>query len=353
MALSIQKNIQLKAYNSLRLPAVVDYFCAVSTEQDLLAALGYARQQGLQVTPLGGGSNLVLAGDLQGLVVKLDTRGIRSQVNDSIVEVCFAAGEDWHSAVLHCLERGWYGLENLSLIPGTVGAAPIQNIGAYGVELADLFVSLRAVEIATGELHTFDREACQFGYRQSVFKAALCDQFIILDVTLRLSRQPSINIQYPALRQLAKDQGLLEDGEPSAQLTPVKVSELVCQIRSSKLPNPAQIPNAGSFFKNPLVSSEQAESLLQTYPQMPTFPQPDQQVKIPAAWLIDRCGYKGVARGPIAVHKDQALVLTHNPEIEGGGDGSQLLAFASELQAAVEERFSIRLETEPRIYGST
>ena len=183
MALSIQQNIQLQRYNSLRLPAVADYFCAVSTEEDLLAALDYARQHRLAVTPLGGGSNLVLAGDLQGLVIKLDIRGISSKVHGDRVEVCFAAGEDWHRAVLYCLERGWYGLENLSLIPGTVGAAPIQNIGAYGVELADLFVSLRAVEIATGKLHSFDREACQFGYRQSVFKAAARDQFIILDVT--------------------------------------------------------------------------------------------------------------------------------------------------------------------------
>lgn len=352
MALSIQQNIPLQAYNSLRLPASAEYFCTVTSEEELCAALDYARQQGLEVTPLGGGSNLVLAGDLKGLVIKLDIRGISSRPQANSVEVCFAAGENWHRAVMDCLDRGWYGLENLSLIPGTVGAAPIQNIGAYGVELADLFVCLRAVEISTGELCTFDAAACQFGYRDSVFKGAFKDQFIILDVTLRLHTQPSINIAYPALQQAAAESGLLVNGSPLDKLTPQLVSELVCRIRSSKLPDPAEIPNAGSFFKNPLVSSTHAQSLLRRYPQMPTFAQPGGQVKIPAAWLIDQCGFKGVSRGPVAVHKHQALVLTHNLN-NGGGDGSQLLALAAELQDAVEQRFSIRLETEPRIYGST
>ena len=351
MAFSLQQNIPLQAYNSLRLPASAEYFSAVNTEQELFAALDYARQQSLRVTPLGGGSNLVLVGDLQGLVIKLDIRGISSRQQADRVEVTFAAGENWHRSVMDCLDRGWYGLENLSLIPGTVGAAPIQNIGAYGVELADLFVSLRAVEIASGELRTFDAEACQFGYRDSIFKGALKDQFIILDVTLRLSTEPSINISYPALHQTATEAGLLVNGSPSDKLTPQLVSELVCQIRSSKLPDPAEIPNAGSFFKNPLVSSAHAHRLLQCYPQMPTFSQSDGQVKIPAAWLIDQCGFKGVSRGAVSVHKHQALVLTHNPNMSGG-DGSQLLALAAELQDAVEQHFSIRLETEPRIYGS-
>ena len=346
MSLSIQQHISLQPYISLALPAYAEYFCSLDGEEDLLAALAYARAHQLQVTALGGGSNLVLAGDIAGLVIHLNTKGYSycNGAEADSVDVTFAAGENWHQAVLTTLEQGWYGMENLSLIPGNIGAAPIQNIGAYGVELEDIFVSLRAVEIASGKLCSFTKADCQFAYRDSLFKNAARDQYIILDVTLRLSTKPQVNTRYPALQQA------IADAQISEPLTPEKVSELVCQIRRQKLPDPTITPNAGSFFKNPLVESAAAEQLLERYPQMPNFPQPDKQTKIPAAWLIDQCGFKGITRGPVGVHKHQALVLVNNLR-EGGANGEQLLALAEELRDGVWKRFSIRLEIEPRVYG--
>ncbi len=348
MSLSIQQHISLQPYNSLALPAYAEYFCSLDGEEDLLAALEYARVNQLDVTALGGGSNLVLVGDIAGLVIHLNTKGY-SHCNGAeadSVEVTFAAGENWHQAVLTTLEQGWYGMENLSLIPGNMGAAPIQNIGAYGVELEDIFVSLRAVEIASGKLCSFTKTDCQFAYRDSLFKNAARDQYIILDMTLRLSKKPQVNIRYPALQQAIAEAGINDS------LTPQRVSELVCQIRRQKLPDPAVTPNAGSFFKNPLIETAAAEQLLELYPQMPNYPQPDKQTKIPAAWLIDQCGFKGMTRGPVGVHQYQALVLVNNLS-EGGANGSQILALAEELRAAVLARFSIALEIEPRVYGSS
>ncbi len=344
MSLIIEQHISLQPFNSLALPASAEYFCSVTDKQELLAALDYAREHQLEVTPLGGGSNLVLAGDLSGLVIYLNIKGFSYSVAGESVEVTFAAGENWHEGVLSTLQRGWYGLENLSLIPGNMGAAPIQNIGAYGVELADLFVSLRAVEIASGELCVFDRAACQFGYRDSLFKNAARDQYIIIDITLRLTTSPAVNISYPAIMAAVAEAGL-EDN-----LTPEAVSQLVCQIRQQKLPDPAVIPNAGSFFKNPVIADSAVAELHKRYPQMPAYPQPQQQSKIPAAWLIDQCGFKGVRRGSLGVHKHQALVLVNHQD-KGTGSGELLLALADEICDAVWQRFSIRLEIEPRVYG--
>ena len=346
MSLTIQQNFSLQPLNSLALPAHAEFFCEVCDQQQLLAALDYAREHQLEVTPLGGGSNLVLADDLCGLVIHLNTKGIKHAIVGDCVEVCFAAGENWHQGVLTTLQRGWYGLENLSLIPGNMGAAPIQNIGAYGVELADLFVSLSAIEIATGKHCEFDKAACEFAYRDSLFKNSARDKYIIVDITLRLTTTPTVNVSYPALKAAVLKAGLEGD------LTPELVSQLVCKVRGEKLPDPQVTPNAGSFFKNPVVSGSAAATLLEQYPQMPSYPQPDQCKKIPAAWLIDQCGFKGVRRGSLGVHKNQALVLV-NYLSEGGGTGAQLLALAEELRDAVWQRFSIRLEIEPRVYGSS
>ncbi|MGB0449978.1 MAG: UDP-N-acetylmuramate dehydrogenase [Porticoccaceae bacterium] len=344
MSLAIQQQISLQSLNSLALPAYAEYFCSVTDQQQLITALDYAREHRLPVTPLGGGSNLVLAGDIRGLVIALDNRGFSYSQSGDSVEVTFAAGENWHQCVLSTLQRGWYGMENLSLIPGNMGAAPIQNIGAYGVELADLFVSLRAVEIATGRLCEFDRGACQFGYRDSLFKNSARDQYIILDISLRLSTNPAVNISYPALKAAVAEAGLENN------LTPQAVSELVCQVRQQKLPDPAVIPNAGSFFKNPVIADCAVAKLRSRYPEMPAYSQPQQQSKIPAAWLIDQCGFKGVRRGSLGVHKHQALVLVNYLD-KAGGNGKQLLALADEICQAVWQRFSIRLEIEPRVYG--
>ncbi|MDB9814707.1 UDP-N-acetylmuramate dehydrogenase, partial [bacterium] len=229
----IEQNASLQDLNSLALPAYAEYFCSVSGISQIQQALAFAREKGLQVTPLGGGSNMVIAGDIQGLVLHLDLKGMSSKpvANDQI-EVTFAAGENWHEMVQLCLQKGWYGLENLALIPGNMGAAPIQNIGAYGVELCDLFVSLQAIEISTGELMVLDNKQCQFGYRDSVFKQAYKDRFLITHVCLRLSTQPTAQVQYPALAEALGDKAV----------TPELVSETVCRIRQQKLPDPADLP---------------------------------------------------------------------------------------------------------------
>ncbi len=336
---TILEKVSLQPYNSLALPAVAEYFCAVQNVAELLAALEFARSKDLAVTPLGGGSNIVLAGDVAGLVLSVELKMLSHRRLGKLVEVTFAAGENWHDQVLHCLQQGWYGLENLSLIPGNMGAAAIQNIGAYGVELADLFVSLRAIDKQSGETITFDKAACEFGYRDSLFKHAGRDRYIIIDITLALSTEPKINVQYPALKAAIDEQ--------TGEITPQLVSAMVCQIRSSKLPDAKIIPNAGSFFKNPIIPQTQAAALFQQYPNMPSYVQINGDIKLPAGWLIEQCGLKGAVRGPVGVHDQQALVLVNS----GGGSGAQLLALAEEVRGAVLERFAVLLEIEPRVYG--
>ncbi|MDB4322034.1 UDP-N-acetylmuramate dehydrogenase [bacterium] len=335
--LEIKENASLQGLNSLALPAYAEYFCSVSGISQIQQALAFAREKGLQVTPLGGGSNMVIAGDIQGLVLHLDLKGMSSKpvANDQI-EVTFAAGENWHEMVQLCLQQGWYGLENLSLIPGNMGAAPIQNIGAYGVELCDLFVSLQAIEISTGELIELNNKQCEFGYRDSIFKQAYKDRFLVTHVCLRLSTQPRAQIQYPALADA------IGDRTP----TPELISETVCRIRQQKLPDPAMLPNAGSFFKNPLVPVSGLDRLQANGIQSPRYAQLDGTYKIPAAWLIDQCGFRGQRRGNVGVHEHQALVL-----VNYGGTGNQLLALATEIQDAVFAKFGIALEIEPRLYG--
>lgn len=344
----IQQNIALQHFNSLGLQARAEYFCSISELDELLEVLAFARDQGLAITALGGGSNIVLAGDIAGLVIHLNLRGVSHRLDSAYnaVEVTWGAGENWHQQVLLSLEQGWYGLENLSLIPGTMGAAPIQNIGAYGVELADLFVSLRAVDLLSGELVSFDRDQCQFGYRDSLFKQAGRDRYIIIDITLRLSTEPSINTTYPALGAAmvayCAEHNLLPES-----VTPKMISQLVCTIRQQKLPDPNLLPNAGSFFKNPLLASEQLATLLAQFPQMPHYPQTDGSAKVPAAWLIEQSGFKGAVRGRVAVHDQQALVLVNR----GDASGAELMALALEISEAVGQGFGINLEIEPRIYG--
>ena len=339
---TILEQVSLEPYNSLALPAVAEFFCAVQDSAALLAALEFARSKNIEVTPLGGGSNIVLAGDIAGLVLSIELKGVTHRVLDQVVEVTFAAGENWHDQVQRCLQQGWYGLENLSLIPGNMGAAAIQNIGAYGVELADLFVSLKAIDKLSGEILELDKAACEFGYRDSLFKHAGRDRYIIVDITLALSTVPNINIQYPAL------QAAVDAHSASAwEITPELVGAMVCQIRASKLPDPKTIPNAGSFFKNPIVPQLQVLRLSREYPKMPGYAQSNGDSKVPAGWLIEQCGLKGAVRGPVGVHQQQALVLVNS----GGGSGAQLLALAEEVRAAVSQRFDIDLEIEPRVYG--
>lgn len=330
----------LRDYNTLALPAVAEYLCTVTTPDELDAARDFARARQLSITVLGAGSNVVLAGDIGGLVVRNALPGIqRVAQRGSEVMVRVGAGENWHGLVLDCLDQGWFGLENLALIPGCAGAAPIQNIGAYGVELAQYFVSLEAVLLDSGEVIQLDREDCRFGYRDSVFKGELQGRVAITAVTLALSTAASPCLEYPELRAAVAH---------LAAPTPQEVCAAVCALRRAKLPDPVARPNAGSFFKNPVMAAAEVEALRRRYPDLPTYLQADGRVKLPAAWLIDRAGWKGHRQGPVGVHDRQALVLVHF----GGGRGDQLLRLAADIAADIGHRFGVALELEPAILGS-
>ena len=327
--------------NTLALDARARYLCNAANLDDLRTARRFALERGLGLTVLGGGSNVVLAGDIPGLVVRVALPGIEAvAVRGDQVEVRVGAGESWHGLVGHCLARGWFGLENLALIPGRAGAAPIQKIGAYGVELANRILSLDALDLDSGELVRLDRAACRFGYRDSIFKHDLQGRVIITAITLTLSTTPRPCLDYPELRD-----ALAPEADPS----PRAVYDAVCALRRRKLPDPAERPNAGSFFKNPVVSPAQAAALQARFPDMPGYPQAGGALKIPAAWLIDRAGWKGQRRGAVGVHDRQALVLVHF----GGGTGEELLALAGAIADDVAARFGVHLELEPVVLGES
>lgn len=332
----------LRPYNSLALQGRARALLRLTQASRLLPALQWAADRDLPVIALGEGSNVVIAGDLEALVLRIETRG-REVLDETAGSVCLrvAAGENWHQLVQWCLGEGYYGLENLALIPGSVGAAPVQNIGAYGVELASFVRAVHCVEIAKGAERTLTGDDCGFGYRDSVFKRELRDKLIITAVDFTLPRQPQVQAQYPALANALEQRKL-------ADPTPQDIFDTVVDIRRSKLPDPTQLPNAGSFFKNPVVSSENARELARQFPGLPLYPQADEQIKLPAAWLIDYCGWKGYRRGDIGVHAEHALVLVNY----GGDNGRALLALAAEVAATVEETFGISLEIEPRVYGA-
>jgi UDP-N-acetylmuramate dehydrogenase len=339
--MQILRGESLQPYNTLSLKARAAALVRVGSDEELLAAFAWAAEQGLPVVPLGQGSNVVLARDLEALVVRQETRGIEiiDEVDDRVT-LRVAAGENWHALVQWTLRQGMYGLENLALIPGTVGAAPIQNIGAYGVELQSCLLQVHALAIADGRSHTLSRADCEFGYRDSVFKQGLRDKLVITAVDLRLSRVPELHTGYPALA------AALAQTDVSA-LTAQDVFNTVVNIRRSKLPDPAVEPNAGSFFKNPLVPAEEAEALMAKFTGLPGYPQEDGRVKLPAAWMIDHCGWKGYREDDIGIHPQHALVIVNY----GNDNGEQLLSLASEVAATVADTFGIQLVIEPRVYG--
>ncbi len=331
----------LLARNTLRLQSNARALVEVSSAPELADALDWARAEGLAVLPLGAGSNVVLAGDVDALVL-VQRDGEMQVLDDAVnrVDLRVSAGHDWHALVRRTLDHGFYGLENLALIPGTVGAAPIQNIGAYGIELDRFVRTVHAWDIATGETLALSKDECGFGYRDSVFKGDLRDQVVITAVDLRLSRQASPELSYPALQQELEQQRV-NDPQPE------DVYRAVVDVRSRRLPDPAVEPNAGSFFKNPVVALPQAEILRRAHPELPTYPQADGRLKIPAAWLIDQTGWKGQRRGGVGVHPGHALVLVNY----ASESGAELLELADEIAASVQQRFGIALEIEPRVYG--
>lgn len=331
---SIKENISLKPYNTFGFDVSAKYFCEIETVEDLIKVL-----QETQVQPLlflGGGSNILLLKDFPGLVLKMNIKGIRISAEDvNSVTVSAGAGEVWHDLVCYTLEQGWGGLENMSLIPGTVGAAPMQNIGAYGAEVKDTFVSLKALNRATLEVETFDRDRCQFGYRESFFKHEGKDRYVIVEVSFKLEKHPVVNTTYGAIKDTLAAMNI---STPTVK----DVSNAVIHIRRSKLPDPAEIGNSGSFFKNPEIPKVQYEALKRDFPEMPAYPIDEHTVKVPAGWLIEHTGWKGQRFGAVGVHARQALVLVHY----GGGKGDEIKALAERIQSAVAEKFGIGISAE-------
>lgn len=334
----IQQDVSLKAFNTFGLEARAKHFCEFQTIEELTETLKH-KLPDQDFLILGGGSNMLLTQDFEGLVLKNGLKGISLiKEDDDHIWVKAMAGENWHQFVLHCIEQGWAGIENLSLIPGTVGAAPMQNIGAYGVEIKDVFESLEAVEIVTGTVQTFDNVTCAFGYRESIFKKEAKGKYVIASVIFKLNKVPRFNTSYGAIQDTLKAMGV-------ETLSLKAVSDAVISIRQSKLPDPAEIGNAGSFFKNPTIDKVDYEGLKAEFESIPGYEQPGNRIKIPAAWLIEQAGWKGKTFGEIGVHKNQPLVLVNY----GEGKGSDIKNLAFEIQASVTSKFGIELTPEVNI----
>lgn len=335
--LQLQHNINLKPYNTFGMDVLAKDFVEITSEDELPALLKMINQYSGKVMFLGGGSNVLFTSDFDGLVVKISTKGIEIIDQDpGFVYVRGMAGENWDDFVQFCVIRGFGGLENLSLIPGNVGTSPIQNIGAYGVEIKDTFYMLDAVSLRSGEFREFYAEDCAFGYRDSVFKNELKGQYLILSATFRLSRKPVINTTYGAIAA-----ELTAIGEaPSIK----SVAKAVTNIRRSKLPDPEEIGNAGSFFKNPVIDQKKFIELKSFYPEIPAYPN-EHGVKLAAGWLIEQCGWKGFREGDAGVHVRQALVLVNY----GTANGAQMLNLAHKIIASVKEKFGVEIEAEVNI----
>jgi UDP-N-acetylmuramate dehydrogenase len=333
----LQRDFPLRNLNTFGIDATAHAYLPVVDADLLRAVRNDAVLAALPRLVLGGGSNLLLTRDFPGLVLHMRNTGIAIVDSDEqATYVRAAAGENWHRLVLWTLAQGLGGLENLSLIPGNVGASPIQNIGAYGVEIKDILHSLTIYDFISDAISTLHNADCAFAYRDSIFKHALRNRAVVLDVTFALPKQWQPRIDYAELAKTLTARGV-------SQPTPMQISEAVIAIRSAKLPDPAVIGNAGSFFKNPVVAAEQRNDLLQKFPGLISYIQADGSFKLAAGWLIDQCGWKGKTMGAAGVYPQQALVLVNN----GGASGAEIVALARAIQADVQERFGVMLEPEP------
>ena len=340
-SLTVLEHVDLAEYTTFGISAIARWFVSVQSVEELRQALAWAKSKELEILVLGGGSHMLLHGDVQSRVIFIQLKGIDVLSDDGRqLEVAAGAGENWHDFVMHTLDQGWGGLENLSLIPGSVGASPMQNIGAYGVEIRDHFAWLDAVRISDGALQRFTAEDCAFGYRESVFKREEKGKWILVRVAFHLDRESPLRMGYGAIEQELQHL-------PEAERTHRDVSDAVIRIRQSKLPDPAQIGNAGSFFKNPTIPAEQANALLAIHPNMPNYPQPSGEVKLAAGWLIEQAGWKGHNRTTHGVHDRQALVLVHF----GGATGKEVWDLARDVMASVKDRFGVSLEPEVNQVG--
>lgn len=341
----IQENISLKPYNSFGIDARAKYFTSFSSVEQLRDIInspyaGLASNNDSQnPLVLGGGSNMLLTKDFDGLVMKNEVKGIHILKQDEdFIYVKAGAGENWHSFVMYCVENNYAGVENLSLIPGNVGASPMQNIGAYGVEIKDVFYELEAFHLEERTVRKFSLEECRFGYRESIFKGKYRNQFVILSVTYRLNKNPVFNTSYGAISQELEKMKVKD-------LSIKAISRAVINIRSSKLPDPKETGNAGSFFKNPQVSIQQFEELQKKYPSIIGFPFGEEQKKLAAGWLIEQCGWKGYRNGDAGCYPKQALVLVNY----GNAKGSEILKLSEDIIRSVQEKFGVTLEREVNI----
>lgn len=340
LSMNFIRNYSLKPHNTFGVEVLSQYFIEVETIDHLKHAITKAKTEHLPILILGGGSNILFTKDFEGLTIRLNLKGIETQVqDDESVLVTAQAGENWHQFVLYTLEKGYGGLENLSLIPGNVGTSPIQNIGAYGVEIKDYLESCKVLNLETLEIETFDNTQCQFGYRDSIFKREGKGKYIILSVTFRLKQSHhKLKTDYGAIQSELEAQGITEP-------TIKDISNAVIAIRSSKLPNPKDIGNAGSFFKNPTISQDHFNELKNTHPEIPGYPNP-QGIKVPAGWLIETAGWKGKQIGNVATHKKQALVIIN---ANGQATGKEIYDFSAKIIESIAQQFGITLEREVNI----
>ena len=332
----VLSNFSIKDYNTFNIDVKSNKFISINTEDQLINYLTKNKGQE-DIFFLGGGSNVLFSKDYNGTIVHLSLKGkeiIEESDDNIIVEVC--SGENWHEFVMWSIENNYGGIENLSLIPGNVGAAPIQNIGAYGVELKDVFDSCRILSRESNEIEHFNKDRCEFNYRSSIFKSKEKNKYVILSIRLKLSKEPhSFNLTYDTLKERFN----------SKEINLSNISEEIIKIRKSKLPDPKKIGNCGSFFKNPIIESKKLEKLLQKYPKLPHHKSENGFYKIPAAWLIEKIGFKNKSLGDVGVYTHQPLVIVNN----GNASGSDILKFANSIKSSVREVFNIKLEEEVNI----
>lgn len=333
----MKTNVNLRPYNSFGFDAIAKYFVEINTIDDLQTLIQSGVLQKHKTLILSGGNNILFQKDaFDGLVVYMNTKGIeilREDGNEVVVRA--QAGEDWPEFVRFCVSKGWHGVENLAYIPGKIGAAPIQNIGAYGMELKDSFLQCEAMDLSTGKSKVFTKEDCHFGYRESIFKRELKGQYVITSVDFLLKKNAPLHLEYGNIRSYLEQNGI---ENPSLQ----QLHDAICAIRDAKLPDVKQIGSAGSFFKNPVISIEQFEDLRQQYPNIPHYPDTEGMVKVPAGWLIEQAGWKGWRNEHVGVYNKQALVLVHY----GGGKGQDIVELAHKIQDSVEKKFGIRISPE-------
>lgn len=344
----IKEQVSLKGYNTLSIDVSAAYFATVTSFDELTEAVDFAKAKGLGIFTIGEGSNLVLTADISALVLKIDFKAIEPldmECQTGIQRIRVGAGEVWDHFVAYTLEHNWYGLENLSLIPGTVGASPVQNIGAYGIEVSDVIAWVECFDTETGREIRLNSNECQFGYRDSLFKRSNTqhhgyNRYVITHVVFDLQRQFNPNVDYAAFEQFL-------DNKDKASLNASQVRQAVIDIRSAKLPDPSLLANAGSFFKNPVICGKKAHKIRERYKSIPNYPAPDKngepQVKIAAGWLIEQAGWKGRCLGPVGMHDKQALVLVNH----GGATADDVIGLSKAVVADVERQFGITLEAEP------